>query len=336
MGFTTWPYAATLKAVNDTYEFIGANGDLITEHIEEGVPWTAVISGKPFPQSFVAKLDGRRRNRPKGMKLLLSLTALNMGRSGLADDVGEIGKQPIPATAVGFEFKDSSVHRAYLAYCEWMIDFFKPDYLLTGIESNELLNNSPGKWTDYVAFSREIQFQLKKRHPNLPISESVTLHKLLDTKNPSIVAYRKSIHEFVAKQDFFAVSFYPFFLGLHTRSEFTQALQFLSNFCDKPIGIAETGHPAIPIVVKSYGLNFRSSPEEQDQYVQALISEAQTHRYLFVTYWLTRDFYELWKTFPVSSKDLAGLWRDTGLVDKDGVKRPAFATWKAAADRPIQ
>ena len=328
MGFTSWPYAATVKAVNDTYGFISGHADLITEHIEEGVPWAEALENRPFPPGFVARMEGRRKNRPKGARLLLSLTSLNMGRAGLADNAGPDGKQPLPEAFRGKSFADPIVGKAFLNYCVWMTEYFKPDYLLTGIEANELLNNSPDEWGSYVEMSRSVQAELRKRFPGLPISESVTLHKLLDKTNTGLPAYRKAIKAFVDRHDFFAVSFYPFFLGLHSSREFADSLEFLPGFSDRPIGIAETGHPAKTIEIKSLKFTFPSSPDEQNEYVKALLAQAQSHRYLFVTYWLWKDFDELWNTFPEASKDLARLWRDTGLVDDNDIKRPAFETWR--------
>ena len=68
MGFTTWPYAATIEAVQGTYAFIGANADLITEHLEEGVPWAEMLRDEPLPQWFLAKMAGRQRSVSTGLK----------------------------------------------------------------------------------------------------------------------------------------------------------------------------------------------------------------------------------------------------------------------------
>jgi hypothetical protein len=71
-------------------------------------------------------------------------------------------------------------------YCRRMIEFLQPDFLLTGIESNELLNNQPKSWSGYREFSRRVQRELHERFPQLPLSESVTLHKLVYGRLPSL------------------------------------------------------------------------------------------------------------------------------------------------------
>ena len=336
MGFTSWPYAATAEAVQGTYAFIGTNADLLVEHLDDGVPWAESLRNTPFPKAFQEKIEGRRKNRSPGTKLLLSLTPLNLGRNGLAECAGNGQRPPLPAELKGKPFNDPELVRAYANYCRRMVEFFQPDFLVTGIESNELLNNQPKAWNAYRELSRQVQGELRERFPRLPLSESVTLHKLLDRQNRGLAEYRKKIQEFVESHDFFAVSFYPFFLGLHQEEEFAEALDFLPTFTGKPIAITETGHPAEPLKIRAWNLDFPTDPKEQAAFVKVLLSRAQAHHYLFVTYWAARDFDELWKTFPDAVKDLGALWRDTGLIDEAGQPRPASATWKSWLARSRQ
>jgi Glycosyl hydrolase family 53 len=334
MGFTSWPYAATFEAVRGTYAFIGTNADLIVEHMDDGVPWAESLRDAPFPKAFLEKIEGRRKNRPPGMKLLLSLTPLNLGHTGLAECASNGQRPPLPVELKGKPFDDPQVIRAYLNYCRRMAEFFQPDFLVTGIESNELLNNQPRQWDAYLELGRQVRHELHQRFPRLPLSESITLHKLRDRQNPKLAEYRAKIQAFVQTHDFFAVSFYPFFLGLHTEKEFAEALDDLPTFSAKPIAIAETGHPAEPIKIRTWKLDFPSDAAEQAAFVRALLSRAQAHHYLFVTYWTARDFDELWKTFPESVKDLGALWRDTGLINEAGRPRPAYETWKLWLAKP--
>jgi hypothetical protein len=334
MGFTSWPYAATAEAVQGTYAFIGTNADLVVEHLDDGVPWAESLRDAPFSKAFQEKITARRKNRPPRMKLLLSLTPLNLGRNALAESAGNGQRPPLPAELKDKPFNDPQLVRAYASYCRRMVEYFQPDFLLTGIEANELLNNQPEAWNAYRELSRQVQRGLREKFPQLPISESVTLHKLLDRQNHGLVEYRKQIQAFVEDHDFFAVSFYPFFLGLHTEKEFAEALDYLPRFTRRPIAITETGHPAEPLKIRTWNLDFPADAEEQAAFVRALLSRAQAHRYRFVTWWTARDFDELWRTFPEAVKDLGALWRDTGLIDQAGQPRPAYETWKGWLGKP--
>ena len=334
MGFTSWPYAATADAVQGTYAFIGTNADLVVEHMDDGVPWVESLREVPFPKAFLDKIEGRRKSRPPATKLLLSLTPLNMGRNALAESAGNGQRPPLPAELKDKPFNDPQLVRAYASYCRRMVEFFQPDFLLTGIEANELLNNQPKAWNAYRELSRQVQRGLREKFPQLPISESITLHKLLDRQNHGLVEYRKQIQVFVESHDFFAVSFYPFFLGLHQEQEFAEALDYLPMFTRRPIAITETGHPAEPLKIRAWNLDFPTNPKEQAAFVRVLLSRAQAHHYRFVTYWAARDFDELWKTFPDAVKDLGALWRDTGLIDQAGQPRPAYETWREWLSKP--
>ena len=259
-----------------------------------------------------------------------------MGRNGLAECVGNGERPALPAGIRGKPFNDPALCRAYANYCRRMVEFFQPDFLVTGIEANELLNHKPGEWDAYVAMSRDIQWELRERFPRLRLSESVTLHKLLDRQNSGLAQYRAKIQQFVESHDFLAISFYPLFLGLHTEKEFSSALEFLPGFSRKPIAITETGHPAEPVHIAAWKFDFPTNLNEQDAYVKVLLDQAQAHHYLFVTYFTARDFDELWKTFPSAVKDLGAIWRDTGLVDESGKPRPAYQTWKHWLATPMR
>jgi peptidoglycan/xylan/chitin deacetylase (PgdA/CDA1 family) len=326
LGFTSWPSGPTPQAVEETYQFISQNADVLTEHIE-GVPWTEALEGKPFAEAFQKNIEQRRRHRPQGLKLVLAISPLNMGRNGLASYFGEQENMPLPKVFQGKSFNDPTIKQAYLNYCRRMAEYFDPDYFIIGIETNELLKNTPAEWEPFLELSRYVRTELKKRFPSLPMAHSVTLHVLLDKKIPQLDTYQKKIREFISPYDFNAVSFYPFFLGLHHYDEFITALRAIRQLSDKPIAISESGHPAEAIVTKTWNLNIPSSPKEQNDFVKALLSQAQEDRYLFVTQFASRDFDELWKTFPEEVKDLGRLWRDTGLVDENDTKRPAFHTW---------
>jgi len=329
MGFTSWSSGTTPEATQATYEFISHSADAITEHIE-GVPWTEALSGEPFRKGFLENIERRKKNQPKGLKLVLAISPLNMGRSALADYYGDKENMPLPEEFRGKHFNDPVIKKTYLNYCRRMAEYFKPDYWIIGIESNELLNNTPAEWENYLELSRSIYAELKRQYPNTPLAQSVTLHKLLDKHNAHLDEYQQKISQFIASYDFNAISFYPFFLGMHERKEFQSAFESIPKFGDKPIAISESGHPAEPIIAKTWNLNIPATPEEQNDFVEAMLAAAQKEGYLFVTLFACKDFDEMWQSFPDSVKDLGRLWRDTGIVDEMNNKRPAYFSWMRA------
>src|SRR5688572_21091676 len=48
MGFTPFPYAISLEAVDYTYEMIAQEADIINHHFDNGVPWVEALQNAPF------------------------------------------------------------------------------------------------------------------------------------------------------------------------------------------------------------------------------------------------------------------------------------------------
>lgn len=51
MDFSTWVYAPTADAVNETYRFIGDNADIYLEQFDDKLPWREALEGSSFPDS---------------------------------------------------------------------------------------------------------------------------------------------------------------------------------------------------------------------------------------------------------------------------------------------
>lgn len=332
MGFTPWPYAPTIEAFNGTNAFVTTNADIICEQVDESIPWDAALRGGPLPSDFVRKMEEKQRRLGKGQKRVLYLTAMNTGRNGLLASYTDAEHQA-GASWESKRFDDPDVLTAYTNYCAWMVKLFKPDYLVLGIETNEYLKNVPAEWDNYHAFSRKLHKEIKKRFPSLLLSESITLHQLFDLKLPDPKAYTAKIKVLVEEQDFMAVSFYPFFLGMRSEPEISRTLDRLRAFTKRPIAFAETAQPAETVDIPALKYNFPLTPDDQNAYMRTLLRHAQRDRYLFVIWWAHRDFDALWEVFPAEMKDLGRCWRDIGLLDENGKQRPAYAEWMKALGR---
>ncbi|MHB1459991.1 MAG: glycosyl hydrolase 53 family protein [Armatimonadota bacterium] len=335
MGFSPWPYAMSFEAVADTSKFITTYGDILSEQIDESIPWMESAKGLPYPAGFVAKMEGRRTRLGSAQKRLLYITPLNTGRNGLLAAYGEPGK-PKPLSWEKRRINDPEVIKAYTAYCLWMVKFFKPDYLVCGIETNEYLKNVPDQWANFLVFSKQVRKAIKKAYPTLPVSESVTVHQLLEPKQPNMMKYQTQIKQFVADHDFFAVSFYPFLRGQKSVGDISKSLDFIRNFSNKPIAFCETGQPAETLEIESFKLVYPLTPEDQNAYMKTLFEYAQKDKYLFVIWWTYHDFDALWNIFPAEMKDLGRCWRDIGLLDQDGNKRISYQTWMDTLALPFK
>jgi len=319
MGFTSWPYEFSSESSDDTYNFIKSNGDILTEHFDNYIPWKSLLSAGSLPKEFTDEIVYKSNQLEANIDMMLSISFLSGLRDGIAID--EDGDIP------DFDnWSDESVYNAYSKHLIYMIEQFKPTHLVFGVEVNELYNKDQNRWQEYTQLANRIRNFLKENYPDILVSESITLHNLI--ANNLNEDYISDVITHTQQNDFTSVSFYPFLSGLSSIEEFQSAFDRLHELVNKPIAFVETGHIAEDLVNDFYNLNIASAPCEQRDYLKVLLQNAFVNDYLFVTWYAHRDYDALWEQFPASIKDIGQLWRDTGLLDEAGNKRPSYTLWK--------
>lgn len=320
MGFTSWPYAPSEEATNNTYTFLSDNADIYSEHIDSYIPWNSWMRDSALPEQFVNEISAKAARKLPNAKLTVSVSLLNSARNELASDLD--GSVPEYSS-----FNDTRIEEAYFKHLKYIAANLNPDYLLVAIEVNELLKNAPNKWNGYKQLMSSIRTRMKGEFPNIKISESITLHNYynIDVEDPN--EFINEITTYANTLDFVAISFYPFFKGLKTTLEFQDAFDFLHEKITKPIVIAETGHLSEDLSVESFNLYIPGSQGEQNEYLQTLLINAQEYNYEYIIWWTHRDYTLLWETFPEEAKDLGKLWLSTGLINEDGTEKEAYKSW---------
>lgn len=336
MGFTPFPADFSLPALEEMQQFLPANSDIIAQHIE-GVPWTEALSGQPFSDHLMNDWNERTHYLPAGTKVYLAVSPLDGGRAGVADYHGTAEHMPLPPEFKGRAFDDPIIEKAYLNYCLRAADFFKPDFMAIGIEVNELFHNSPKKWDAYTRLNHYAYQELKKKYPHLPIFTSFTLHSMLNPQWADRQAMLAAYKGMMDSEDIVAISYYPFIDN--PRVDAKQAFKWLfSNFDPfaKPYAVAETGETAQPILLTVNGRDVRieGSPSIQSNYCQVLLAEAQKKPFKFVIWFLHQDYDALWEKIKATSPAFFGAWRNCGLVDAKGNRRPAYDLWKKYFQMP--
>ena len=337
MGFTPWPSDFTAAAVEDMYRFLGQNSDIVAEHIES-VPWTEALEGKPFSEGLMNDWTSRRNSIPPHAKVYLAVSPLNGTRSGIADYRGTSEHMPLPKEFQGKQFNDAVVEKAYLNYCRRAAEFFKPDFMAIGIESNELFRNGSSQWTSYVELHRYVYRELKREFPNLPIFVSLTLHTMYEDSRGHGDQMVEALRPLMDSNDLVGISFYPFFK--HLSGSVDDAFSWLAKEFDgfhKPYAIAETGESAARISFESDGsqIVLDGSPALQLSYYQKLLAFAEAKRFRFVISFMYKDYDALWNRIKRTSPAWFEVWRACGFLDANGVKRPAYDVWKMYFDRKL-
>jgi hypothetical protein len=321
MGFTSWSFGPREQDVDDTYSFIAENADIYAEHLDTAIPWTAWINEQPLPVAFTNEISGRVARKITGKQLLLSVSLLNTNRAELAADYS--GEPPNYSS-----LDDAAIREAYYKHIRYLVGEFHPDYLVIAIEVNELKLRSPEKWEAYKNLITDVRSRIRQSHPDLKISESVSLHNLYEANVSDPQTHVEDIMTHVNKNDFVAVSFYPFLKNLRAKNDFQRALGFLHKQAIRPIALVETAHLAENLTIPALEVSIEGNENEQGIYLETILENARTQGYEFIIWWAHRDFDALWETFPDEVRDIGQLWRDTGLIDETGEERRAFSVWK--------
>ena len=321
MGFSTMSYEMSTIAVESTYDFISTYSDIYSEQIEDPIPWENLISNDSIPHSIKQDWYKRAAKKTSSQKLLLSVGLLNVGRTDL--QISPEGNTPSYN-----KMYDSDIINAYTHYVSKLITIFNPDYVVLAMEVNDLLINAPEKWEEYKILISGIRENIQKSFPNLPLSESVSLHNWVTHYKQNEHEVVEEIANYVNKNDFISISFYPFFKYMNTTSEFSEAFTFLQKKSKKPIAIVETNYITETLELPSYNITIPANETEQYLYLKTLLNTAQKDNYLCVIWWAHRDYDNMMSYYPYDLQELASIWLRSGLLTKDGKKREVFYLWE--------
>ncbi len=339
MGFTTWPYAATISAVGDTYDKIQVHGDMVTHHIDGGVPWPEAYVDQPTYHAAVeGDLNLRLSNTDSGKLIYLAVCPLNTMRNAPADYWGGGTNLPRPSPWDGYAFGDAQLVTAYTNYLLNLIDRFQPDYCNYGIEATEYIIKNPHDAANLFVFLQQVYDNIKLVHPDLPLFISATLQSPQSADAALVQGYASQIS---ACTDLIGVSTYGYVFYGHADggnpanlpADWLSQAQKLAP--GKPIAIAETGWMAEDMVIPAYGLNVPGTPQWQADYVHKLLAEADRLNAVLVAWFCIVDFDTLW-TDSLGQDPLAQIWRDTGFYDETLQIRPALLAWDAWLGRPLR
>ena len=336
MGFTPFPHDGALQGVLDAFEMIDEEGDLAVYHWDNGVPWNEMLNGQPHPD--LGTLQYLRSLCPAGNEVYLAVTPISITRDGLAPFYGD---QPLTPPWDGYAFDDPDVVTSFANYCEAMIAIFQPKWLAFGIEANLLHSFAPAKWNAYVSLATQTSAALRANHPSLPVFVSLQADDFWDRVNdppdPTTgLTHRQACAQFVALGDLVGVSCYPVWSTWSGK-----VWQLPADYLDriarldpgKPLAIAETGWPAERLDAP-YPITQRIHAQDQRDWVDLMLSTLERRNAVFVNWYLTWDFDDLWNSGTLPHTALNRYFRDMGLKDGRGGFRPGLATWREWLARP--
>ncbi len=327
MGFTPFPYAVSLQAVDDTWDALGRDADLVAHHYDDGIPWQEAYDGTAYPADYQGWLTYAAATTPAGHLPYLAVTPLAFTRDRLANAITATGAVPPPAPWDSYAFDHPHVVTAFTNHCERMIAIFNPAFMAFGIEVNILPYYAPAKWAGFVSLVQSAYATLKAAHPALPLF--LTLQA--DTYYGDPMGQAAAITQILPYTDYVAVSAYPYTGHADPATippDFFTPIASLAP--SKRFAIAETGWPAED-VTSPYPIAIPETPARQDAYVQWLLDECTRRNAAFINWFLVRDYDDMWvaELQSLPTAPIVRLWKDIGFYEGAGAARPALATWRS-------
>ena len=332
LGFTPFPYAISTEAIDFSYAAIQQDADLVAHHLEEGIPWDEVDQGlgfNSFPQIFKDGWNQRKNKSPTGHITYVAVSPISLLRDNIAPLPDSQGGG-LPAWLTAFNLPRTRA--AYLKYCIEAVEFFQPDYLVIGIEVNELMHNQPALWSEYLELQEETYAALKTLYPNLTISVSLTGMHLVQGYTDATTTLAKqaeqqqALSDALAASDLYCLSLHTFISALLAEQvATTDLLDQIFSLSTKPLAVCETSYPAQTFDLS--GLTWSGDATKQNQFFQNLLQVASDHSAEFVINFVIRDYDDLWVDIG-SPEDINKMWRDTGFFDESGIERTVLTLWR--------
>ncbi|HTL51342.1 MAG TPA: hypothetical protein VL860_02075, partial [Planctomycetota bacterium] len=297
MGFTSWPYAATIPAVDDTWTKIHAHGDMITIHIDQGVPWPEAYAGTAYPSKVEAELQNYTNHIASDKEIFLQVSCLDNMRQNLGGYWNNSGgNQPRPGAWAGYTFANQEIADAYVNWMKDLIDRYNPTYVCYGVEVGDLALQDPAEWANFPVFAQRVYTALKLAYPSLPFMVSLSMKTPGSAEMTTTAAAFNQIKNYT---DVVGVSIYPYAFftyagaGDPANLPATWLSQAQALAPSKPIAITETAWIGQTMDIPAFSLHVEATPANQNDYLKKLFAECNKRNALFISWFDIVDFDDL-------------------------------------------
>ena len=335
LGFTPWPYDATLEAINFVNDEIVSRGDIIAHHLDGGIPWQEALDETSLPAAVEDEINSRVANTPADKLVYLTVSPFNIARDNIAAYWNDSGTgQPLNPPWDDRDFDSAEVIQAYTNFAKHAIDRLNPKYFNLALEASELAINNAESFDKFVVFVEAVSASLRAEYPDLELMLSVAMKSPGSTGANIINAQLPRIVQYV---DVVGVSIYPFAFFEHSGKGDPSNLpvDWLSQIntiaAGKPLAITETGWIAERLTISNFTLDVAADENNQDAYLQVLFEAANNLEMQFVIWFSIVDYDALWNGV-LGQDDVSRIWRDTGLYDENLSPRVGLARWQEQLD----
>ncbi len=264
----------------------------------------------------------------------------------------------------GLALNSDEVKTAYLNYARRVIEYFHPQFLITGLEVNLALESGSSIVFDqYVELQRYLYEQIRANPTyddvKIVVSFAAEFFMFDELGVPLLVdalaqadlpaKHFQALERLIPFLDVVGLSVYPAKTRFGTlampASMFEDLFEKLRAATDKPFAVTETGYPAETFRVQD--MLFPSDPEKQARYMRLLLYEMQKQGNVeFVTNFLVRDPVAYMDKLrqrsledpPFIHPGLVEFFRyfeHIGLFDESGNERSAAEVLRSAFNLPV-
>lgn len=331
MGLTSLESDVPHVSLDATFKIVRKNADLICEHFDYGVPWQEALESKPYSEYARTTVDLRARHQGKWHHVLLLLNPISgIDITGAWTDSEQVQRQGRWAS---LSLDSPEVIKAYLSYCNYMIERFDPEFVVYAVDVNQHLNDKVF-YPRLQKFAKEVYGALKAKHKNRAFMVSIRASSFWKNQKEQ----KEKLKAILPYTDFITVNVFPYFYGYQDPStipdDYLTGIQALAP--NKPFAIACTGFNAEPL--KVYGREIGGTQEGQNQYLYSILDQCNKTNAKFLVWLFVQDCDRLWDhvSFFGGSVAIYKLHKDTGLLDGVGKPRLAFDTWRKWLKLPYQ
>lgn len=331
VSINPFPYDLTPEAAETSAGISREHGDLYTVQLDNGVPWQAALDGSEYPAEVMDGWKFHRESIGTDQPVFLAIAPLSLDRVNWAEDHG--GK-PAPDWIRKARRATPDLIQAYRNHVLRAVEYFEPAYLNIGVEAGDLAAKEPKRWPEFAKLYEATRDAVKAARPDLPIGISWGLPLLM---KPGVTG---RCAELIAASDYVGISYYPY-LGEFYRllggastpknppEQWREPYAWLRDHIEKPIAVCETAYSSTPVEYSGDGpaIEAAADAETQRLYVEDLAAIASRDDYLFVVFFLSVDYDELYRKLQIP---VMAFWEHVGFFDEKLRPKPAWEAYQRA------
>lgn len=321
-GFFPSPPEVTEKSVMETYQRIGRHGDVAL--LQQNIPWTDFVSGIDGESTAITDIKNQH---------------IVAGQNGLdiifvVDPLNGLNRSEFAWLPEGWQasFADPQVRAAFTNYTMRIVREFKPGYLGLASEINTYADTHPDDFPYYMSLYNTVYDMVKTEAPATKVFVTFQWDEINNlipgiTQGEPYDINWEMIEQFEPKLDIWAISSYPFAVGLAGKDIPVDYYSPLLTRTGKQVAVAEGGFTSETVRLGS------GTPQDQVDYLNAIHSQLGGERLAFWIYLIIADINIESYTEILSQNgrdmdaEILGIFANVGLCEIDGTPKPALELW---------